>query len=130
MNRPDDTRGSTDVVRSLSGIALVGGLLVSMALLTVFGEIIVLFVLAGVLPTVLGYAGLARTGALPWQSGPDTDEAGDDEDLVEELKRRYARGELDDAELERKVETLLSADEDPGYGSTRTREYEFETGRR
>lgn len=131
MSSPDDgTRRSTDVFRSLSGIALIVGILVSMALLATYGQIIVLFVLAGVLPTVLGYVGLARTGGLRRKSGTRPDEAMNDEDLVEEVKRRYAKGELGDAELERKVETLLAADDDPGRVTTRELEYEFETGRR
>lgn len=131
MSSPDDdTRRATSVIRSLSGIALVVGLIVSIALLATFGEIIVLFVLAGVVPTVLGFVGLSRTGGLPWQTGRRPDEAESEEDPVEALKRRYARGELSDAELERKVATLLGADEDTRRVRTRGREYEFETDRR
>lgn len=126
----DDTRRATSVIRSLSGIALVVGLIVSMALLVTFGEIIVLFVLAGVVPTVVGFVGLSRTGGLPSQTGTRPDEVESEEDPVEELKRRYARGELSDAELERKVETLLGTDEGSDRVTTRGREYQFETGRR
>lgn len=43
------------------------------------------------------------------------DEA-DDENAVETLKRRYAAGELSDAEFERKLERLLEADADGSVG--------------
>lgn len=131
MSGPEPDDGSTtiaDVVRPLSAILLAAGLIVSVALLTMYLEIIVLFVLAGVFPSILGYVGLAWTSALPWQSTGTASEE-DEEDLVEELKRRYAKGELDDAEMERKVETLLNADDDGGLSATTGRERESEFGR-
>lgn len=119
----DDSR---DLLTTLSAVALAAGLLVSAALLAIWGEVIVMFVLAGVLPALLGYAGLARAGALPWRTTTSDDE----EDLVEELKRRYARGELDDAEMERKIETLLAADEADSRSGDRILESELGRGRR
>lgn len=130
MTEPPTDRATTlaDVVRPLSAIVLVAGLLVSASLLTMYLDVIALFVLAGVFPTLLGYAGLAWTNAFPWQSTGTAAEE-DEADLVEELKQRYARGELDDAEMERKVETLLNADDDGGISATSGRERESEFGR-
>lgn len=126
MPASSDESTTTRVLTSLSAVAFVAGLLVSTALLVTAGEVILAFVLAGVLPTLLGYAGLSKTGALPWRTG----ETGEDEDLVDELKRRYAQGELDDAEMERKVETLLAADEGGGRSGSSRREPEFGRTRR
>jgi hypothetical protein len=124
----DDGTTARSVVRSVSAIVMVAGLLVSVALLVAYLDVIILFVLAGVFPTLLGFAGLSWTNALPWQ-GVGTASQENEEDLVAELKRRYAKGELDDAEMERKVETLLAADDDDPLTATasreREREYEF-----
>lgn len=110
-----------DLLTSLGAVALVAGPFVSAALLAVRGGVVVTVVLARALPTLLGYAGLARVGAVPWRSSRAEGEA----DPVAELEGRYARGELDDAELERRIETLLAA-EDRG---TRSRGRERDVGR-
>ncbi len=40
----------------------------------------------------------------------------DDENPMETLKRRYARGEIDEAELERRVERLVETESDSSAG--------------
>jgi uncharacterized membrane protein len=113
----DGGRSVRDVVRPLSAVLFAAGLLLSAGMLAMFWEQILLFVLAGVFPSLLGYAGLAWSRALPWQ-GRGTASEENEEDLVVELKRRYAKGELDDAEMERKVETLLASEDDGGLSAT------------
>lgn len=117
-----------DVARPVSAVLFVAGLLISMAMFLILWEELLVLLLAGIFPTLLGYAGLVWTGALPW-AGSGSAETQDEEDLVEELKRRYAKGELSDAEMERKVETLLNADDDDGLSATTSRERESEFGR-
>lgn len=117
-----------DAVRPVSWVLFGIGLLVTLVMTAVLLEELLVLLLAGVFPALVGYAGLVWTGALPW-AGSGAAETEDEEALVEELKRRYARGELSDAEMERKVETLLNADgDDPLTATTsreREREYEF-----
>lgn len=56
----------------------------------------------------------------------EADEAGPTQDPIEELKRRYAAGEIDEAELERRLETLHQVDrggeDDRSRGTTGTGE--------
>jgi hypothetical protein len=122
------------VVRPLSWVLFGVGLLVSLVMTAALLEELLVLLLAGVFPALLGYAGLVWTGALPWAGSgtgtrTGTAEARDDEELVEELKRRYAKGELSDAEMEHKVETILNADDDGGFSTSTARERETEFGR-
>ena len=50
------------------------------------------------------------------EDGDEVEPTADDPetDALEELKRRYASGEIDDEEFERKLERLLAVDELPG----------------
>jgi uncharacterized membrane protein len=109
------------VVAGASALALAFGLVVGLVILAEVGSAIVAFILFSVVPALLGYAGLQRTDWAPslGSSGSDADE-----DLVAELKRRYAEGELSEAEMERKVETLLAAGEGTGGDDARERERE------
>jgi hypothetical protein len=116
-----------DAVRPVSWVLFGIGLLVTLVMTAALLQELLLLLLAGVFPALVGYAGLVWTGALPW-AGSGAAETEDEEALVEELKRRYARGELSDAEMERKVESLLADDDDPLTATTsreREREYEF-----
>jgi uncharacterized membrane protein len=117
-----------DAVRPVSWVLFGIGLLVTLVMTATLLQELLILLLAGVFPALVGYAGLVWTGALPW-AGSGAAETEDEEALVEELKRRYARGELSDAEMERKVETLLNADDDDPLTATtsreREREYEF-----
>lgn len=72
------------------------------------GGVEVPFFLLGVLPLAVGLVGLARAR---WHSGSASSQAPAVAEPFEELKRRYATGELEDDELERKVELLLAADD-------------------
>jgi len=58
----------------------------------------------------------------------DTDEDADEEDALEELRSRYARGELTDEQFERKLDRLLETEtiEDAEDGRRRARERERE----
>jgi uncharacterized membrane protein len=122
----NDTSTTERVVAVTSALALAFGLVVGLVILADVGTAIVAFILLSVVPALLGYAGLKRTDWVPSleSSGGDADE-----DLVAELKRRYAEGELSEAEMERKVETLLTAGEGPGGGSSE-RERERDRARR
>jgi uncharacterized membrane protein len=115
-----DSDRTATLAAGVSALLLAGGLLVGLVVLAQAGGAVLAFLLVSVLPALLGYAGLARTGHLPWD---DSDDA--DEDLLADLKRRYAGGDIDDDELERKVETLLAAE-----GTDGRRERERDTGRR
>ncbi|WP_342633184.1 SHOCT domain-containing protein [Halopiger xanaduensis] len=65
---------------------------------------------------------------------PERAKQGRDEDAIEELKRRYAAGEIDDAEFERRLDRLVAVDDalagifDDGDGGT-DRSTDGETGR-
>jgi len=74
----------------------------------------------GVLPVSMGVlAYRARTG--DGQSTPSRHSHAEEDDALEQLRRRYARGELTDAEFERRVERLLETEPRaaPGAGETR-----------
>jgi len=121
--RDTDGTSADRLVAGGSALALAFGVLMGLVILAGAGEVIVFFLLLCVFPALAGYWGLERTGYLPWDSTGE----GADEDLMGELKRRYARGELDDDELERKVETLLAGGE--GAGTAEPLENERETAR-
>lgn len=119
-----DTGTLEKIVAGASALALAFGIVVGLVILADVGSAIVAFLLLSVVPSLLGYAGLRRVG---WAPSFESSDGEADEDLVAELKRRYAEGELSEAEMERKVETLLAADDGPGGG---TRERERESARR
>lgn len=74
----------------------------------------------GGLPLAVGLARLYQRG----ESEPSTDETEDD--ALDTLRERYARGELTDAEFERQVETLLETEPVDDTDVTREREREHE----
>ena len=60
-----------------------------------------------------------------------TDELAARSDALDELRSRYARGEIDEAEFERRVERLLETETDAeaaAYADRRQREREVERG--
>jgi Predicted membrane protein (DUF2078). len=59
----------------------------------------------GLLPAAVG---IARY----YQQSDSTDETTENDDPVEALKNQYARGKIDDAEFERRLENLLGTDWD------------------
>jgi len=66
---------------------------------------------------VLGYAVVVP--AVSMLLGDDTDENGEtdaDDDPVETLRKRYARGELTDREFERRLKRVLETEGDEGSG--------------
>jgi hypothetical protein len=62
---------------------------------------------AGLLPAAIG---LARRYERSQETTATEDERSAEEDALEELKARYARGELTDEEFERRVERLLETE--------------------
>jgi len=76
----------------------------------------------GILPAVMG---LLRY----YQQSDDTDDAADSDDPVEALKDRYARGEIDDAEFERRLEELLGTASDVTVDEARSTVTEHEAPR-
>lgn len=116
MRELDDGGDGRKLVAAASAFALCFGLFMGLVIMAAQGPVILAFLMLSVFPALLGYAGLSRGDHLPWQG-----EGGEDEDLLAELKRRYATGDIEDDDLERKVETLLSADEAAG-GRRRERE--------
>jgi uncharacterized membrane protein len=118
--RDTDDSGLENVLAAGSALALAFGVVMGLVILAGAGEVIVFFLLLSVFPALLGYAGLEYTDYLPRRASG----GGGSDDLVDELKRRYARGELDEAEMERKVEALLAAEE-----GTTSRERERERER-
>ena len=59
---------------------------------------------AGVLPAVIGLVRYYEQSASTAESAADTD------DPLETLKRQYARGKIDEAEFERRLDGLLDSD--------------------
>lgn len=53
-----------------SALALAARLLAGLVILAQAGGAVLVFLLLSVLPTVLGFAGLSRMGALPWGPPP------------------------------------------------------------
>ncbi len=79
-------------------------------------------ILAGLLLLALSLAWVAaRRGYL--SIGSDADESEESLDPVEELERRYVRGEIGDEEFEHRLSVLLDADERAG------REHEWDRDR-
>ena len=78
----------------------------------------------GVLPLAVGLARLYQRG----ESAPSTDEddSADEDDPIATLRERYARGELTDAEFERRVEKLIETESVDDPAVTREREYQYE----
>lgn len=119
-----DNTTKNQVIVGMSMLALVVGLGIGLFILAEVGTAILAFILFSVVPALLGVEGLRRT---EWGLSPGTEPASD-EDLLAELKRRYANGQLSEVEMERKVETLLTADED--LSGDRSHEPEQERVRR
>jgi uncharacterized membrane protein len=96
---PSDSGRDWDrVARWASALGVVIGTLALLVGIATQGPILLVYTLVGVVPLALGLLGLARARWRPETSSVDP---------LEELKRRYARGELEDDQLERKVEYLL-----------------------
>jgi len=73
---------------------------------------------AGLLPMSLGAVQLYERRQNETRTTEDADDA------IDELRRRYARGELTEAEFERRVEKLIETEGETPAGHTREREYE------
>lgn len=101
----DAGRDWSRIANAASVLALAAGTFMLLVGIAVEGPIMLAYTIAGVVPLVLGALGLARER---W--APETSKVDASVDPMEELKRRYATGELEDEELERKVEFLLDAD--------------------
>jgi uncharacterized membrane protein len=82
---------------------------------------------AGVLPAAIGLTKLYERRK---RRERDSDQADETETALETLRRRYATGEIDEAEFERRVERLLGtetvADADEYVREARERERESE----
>lgn len=102
----DDGRDWSRIAYAASVLALAVGTFMLLVGIAVEGPILLAYTLAGVVPLLLGSLGLARAR---WRS--ETSGVDPSIDPMEELKRRYATGEIEDDELERKVEYLLDADD-------------------
>ena len=102
----DRGRDWSRITYGASVLALAAGTFMLLVGIAVEGPIMLAYTLAGVVPLLLGTLGLARERWTPETSGVDPSV-----DPMEELKRRYATGDIEDDELERKVEFLLEADE-------------------
>jgi len=101
----DRGRDWSRIAHAASLLALAVGTFMLLVGIAVEGPIMLAYTLAGVVPLLLGTVGLARER---W--APETASAAARVEPMEALKRRYASGEIEDDELERKVEYLLDAD--------------------
>lgn len=111
----DSNQQTTDRIRSwgrgkfaAAALAFAAGVVVMLFGIAIEGVPMLAFTLFGVLPFVVGLMAFARVAWAhdPTESGPDPAR-----EPLDELKWRYAAGEIEDDTLERKVETLLGAGE-------------------
>jgi uncharacterized membrane protein len=97
---------------------VVGGLVTALTLLAAFGSLAlgvdlwwVFFVVgfAGVMPLAVGLTKLYESRQKSASTAPSPP-AGADEEALATLRRRYAAGEIDEGEFERRVERLLETE--------------------
>lgn len=113
-SRTESTDGTDDpVVGVVAGVVSAGVLLVAFGALALGVEAWWLaFPLGygGVLPLSVGLArwrAAGRASAVPTVGGASAPSTDDEEAGLATLRRRYAAGEIDEEEFERRVETLL-----------------------
>lgn len=97
-------------------------LIVSTGLIPVFG-VLGLHSLAG-LTAIVGFVLVAPLVAIFGDRFIESDEPGEFEDPVDELRTRYARGELSDTEFERRLDRLLETEDLDVTGNEKSRELE------
>jgi uncharacterized membrane protein len=97
---------------------VVGGLVTALTLLAAFGSLAlgvegwwIFFIVgfAGVMPLAVGVTRLYESRQAS-ESASSTGPAGADEAALAALRRRYAEGEIDETEFERRVERLLETE--------------------